>query len=91
MSELKSFIPPLAVSRILATYSFEGGGYVAVVGDGKISTVEMLDMAQRLIDIKRAEIVRLASRSFLNTPSTEGCRSSEESGSDGSLAEQTTI
>lgn len=60
---VQSFIPPLAVSRLLGTYSFEGGGYVAIVGDGKVPTAEMLDMAQVLIDLKRKELSTIPANS----------------------------
>lgn len=53
---LSTYIPPLAVSRIIGTYHFEDGGYVAIVGDGKCSTAAMLDMAQEFITLKRAEL-----------------------------------
>lgn len=54
-------IPPLLVDKMIISWSFEGGGFVAVVAGGKIpSTAAALDMAQAMIDQKRAELERLA-------------------------------
>lgn len=51
-----AYIPPLVVSRMIGTYHFEGGGYVAIVADGDVATSDLLDMAQALIDFKREEL-----------------------------------
>ena len=46
--------------RMLAYYSFEGGGQVQIVCSGPVSTKDAIDMAQKLLDTKRAEIERIA-------------------------------
>ncbi len=64
-----SYIPPLIVTRYIGTYHFEGGGYVGIVGDGNQSTEEMLDLAQEIINMKRAE---LAKKAGLDKEPTDG-------------------
>lgn len=56
MDEIKTYIPPLAVGRIVAMYHFEGGGFVALVSSSERETTELLDAIQRQIDLKREEI-----------------------------------
>lgn len=53
-----TFVPPLAVDRVIGVYSFEGGGFIALVTAGHIPTAELLDTVEDLIAIKRAEIAR---------------------------------
>ena len=57
--QIKTYIPPLIVDRVLVQWSFEGGGFVAIVGSGKTPTLEMLDALQPLIDVKRKELLAL--------------------------------
>lgn len=46
--------------RMLVYYGFEGGGQVQIVCSGPVSTKDAIDMAQKLLDTKRAEIERIA-------------------------------
>lgn len=55
-ADVQNYIPPLAVSRMIGSYHFEGGGYVAVVGDGNVPTSEIIEAVQEIIDRKRREL-----------------------------------
>jgi hypothetical protein len=57
MSDVKGFVPPLAVTRILGTYSFEDGSFVSIVAGGKAPTADLIDMAETLIGLKRYELL----------------------------------
>lgn len=54
----KDYVPPLVIDRVVATYTFEGGGFVSIVSGGKIDTSELLEMIDQLVDLKRAEMKR---------------------------------
>jgi hypothetical protein len=54
------YVPPLMIDRVLITYAFEEGGYVAIVAGGKVDTAEAMDVIELLIAEKRKELERKA-------------------------------
>ncbi len=61
MAEMTKFIvPPMCPDRVICQWSFEGGGFVAVVSFSGPDTTEKLDAIQRMIDLKREEIAKSA-------------------------------
>jgi hypothetical protein len=66
-------IVPGHPQRAIAQYPFENGGMLQIVVTGDIGTEEALDWAETLIELKRKEIARNASRTVVD----EGAKKAE--------------
>jgi hypothetical protein len=77
MAENFACVPPLVIEAIIVQYHFEGGGYIALVCAGRQSTIERLDAIQKMIDIKRKEVVDIADKVLPTHEDVRGILKSE--------------
>jgi hypothetical protein len=59
----RDLLTALAGEKQLFCYAFEGGAYVRLVIGGDVDTGEALDILGKVIEVKRAELLKARSRS----------------------------
>jgi hypothetical protein len=57
-----AYIPPLVVTKMIGTYHFEDGGYVAIVAAGDTPMSDIVDKARQLLLFKWEELEAIAAR-----------------------------